>query len=142
MSFSGFSQKRIAKSNTKKAAFEILEKMNILKWKDKLCNDLPHGIQRMVQIAMAMALNPKLILLDEPLTGMHLNEMADVIRQIKILNKEGVTILIVEHHTKVIMNLCDRIVVLNFGKKIAEGLPDYIKNHKEVIKAYLGDTVD
>lgn len=113
--------------------------MKLLEWKDKLCNDIPHGIQRMVGVAISAAVRPKVMILDEPFSGMNLSEIANMLYQIKMLRQNGTTILIVEHQMKVVMNLCDRIGVLNFGRKIAEGSPEEIRNNQEVIKAYLGE---
>jgi len=119
-------------------AMEILGVMGLAPLKDELAANLPHGHQRILGVCLVLATNPKLILLDEPVTGMNLSEtqtMIDLIRQIR---DRGITIVIVEHDMKAVMNLCDRISVLNYGKKIAEGLPQEIRGNKEVIEAYLG----
>jgi len=119
-------------------AMEILGVMGLASLKDELAANLPHGHQRVLGVCLALATNPKLLLLDEPVTGMNLSEtqtMIDLIRQIR---DRGITIVIVEHDMKAVMNLCDRISVLNYGKKIAEGLPQEIRENKEVIEAYLG----
>ena len=119
-------------------AMEILGFMGLASLKDELAANLPHGHQRILGVCMALATNPKLLLLDEPVTGMNLEEtqtMIDLIRQIR---DRGVTIIVVEHDMKVVMSLCDRIAVLNYGQKIAEGLPEEIRENKEVIEAYLG----
>jgi len=138
-SFFNLSRSRIEEKEVQQSSFNILEEMKLLAWKNRLCNNLPHGIQRMVGIAVATAVRPKLMLLDEPFAGLNLNEIGNMASQIKRLRQNGVTILMVEHRMKAVMELCDRIVVLNFGKKIAEGLPEEIRNNEEVIKAYLGD---
>ena len=138
-SFFNLSRSRMEEEEAQQSTFNILEEMKLLAWKDKLCNDLPHGIQRMVGVAVATALKPKLILLDEPFAGMNLSEIGNMANQIKRLRQNGMTILMVEHRMKAVMDLCDRIIVLNFGRKIAEGLPEEIRNNEEVIKAYLGD---
>ena len=106
--------------------------------KDELAANLPHGYQRTLGIAMALVTNPKLLLLDEPATGMNLTEKKAVIDLIRRIRDMGITIILVEHDMKVVMDLCDRIIVLNFGQKIAEGLPEEIKVNREVIEAYLG----
>jgi branched-chain amino acid transport system ATP-binding protein len=93
----------------------------------------------MVGIAVATAVKPELMLLDEPFAGLNMSEIGNMANQIRRLRQNGVTILMVEHRMKAVMDLCDRIFVLNFGRKIAEGLPEEIKNNEEVIKAYLGD---
>ena len=119
-------------------AMEILGFMGLASLKDELAANLPHGHQRILGVCMALATNPKLLLLDEPVTGMSLEEtqtMLDLIRQIR---DRGITIVVVEHDMKAVMNLCDRIAVLNYGRKIAEGLPEEIRENKEVIEAYLG----
>jgi len=140
-SFFNLSRSRIEYKKAQESTLNILEEMKLLAWKDKVCNDLPHGIQRMVGVAIATALKPKVILLDEPFAGMNLSEIGNMANQIKRLKENGVTILMVEHRMKAVMDLCDRIFVLSFGRKIAEGLPEEIKNNKEVIKAYLGDRI-
>jgi len=119
-------------------AMEILGFMGLESLKDELAANLPHGHQRILGVCMALATNPKLLLLDEPVTGMNREEtqtMVDLIRQIR---DRGVTIVVVEHDMRAVMNLCDRIVVLSYGRKIAEGLPEEIRDNKEVVEAYLG----
>jgi len=119
-------------------ATEILEFMGLASLKDELAANLSHGHQRILGVCMALATNPKLLLLDEPVTGMNPREtltMIDLIRQVR---DRGITIVVVEHDMKAVMNLCDRIAVLNYGRKIAEGPPKEIRENKEVIEAYLG----
>jgi branched-chain amino acid transport system ATP-binding protein len=122
----------------KQKALAILEFMGMVSLKDELAANLPHGYQRTLGIAMALATGPKLLLLDEPATGMNLNEKKAVIELIRKIRNMGITIILVEHDMKVVMEVCDRIIVLNFGQKIAEGLPEEIKENREVIEAYLG----
>lgn len=138
-SFFKLSGSRAKEKEAQQLTLRILEGMKLLEWKDKLCNDIPHGIQRMVGVAISAAVRPKVMILDEPFSGMNLSEIANMLYQIKMLRQNGTTILIVEHQMKVVMNLCDRIGVLNFGRKIAEGSPEEIRNNQEVIKAYLGE---
>ena len=96
------------------------------------------GEQRRLELARAIASKPKLILLDEPAAGMNSDEVADLRQRILDLKKLGITVLLVEHVMELVMNVVDRIVVLNFGKKIAEGSPENIQNNEDVQKAYLG----
>jgi branched-chain amino acid transport system ATP-binding protein len=99
---------------------------------------LSHGYQRMLGMAMALIANPKVLLLDEPTTGMNHEEAMFVVENIKKISEQGVTVLVIEHNMKVVLNIATRIVVLNFGNKIAEGKPEEVMNKQEVIEAYLG----
>jgi branched-chain amino acid transport system ATP-binding protein len=119
-------------------ALEILEFMGLASLKDELAANLPHGHQRILGVCMALTTNPKLLLLDEPVTGMNVSETQTMIELIRQIRDRGITIVVVEHDMKAVMNLCDRIAVLNYGRKIAEGLPKEIRENKEVVEAYLG----
>jgi len=106
------------------------------------CN-LPYGDQRKLEIARAMATEPTLLLLDEPAAGMNPQEtveLTELIRQIR--DQENISILLIEHDMKLVMNLSERIYVMDHGQKIAEGIPFEIRNNPEVIKAYLGEEMD
>jgi len=124
-------------------ALEILEFMGLLEGRDEPAGTLPHGLQRALGIAIGLAARPKLLLLDEPLTGMNPQEattMIETIRQIR--DQEKTTVVVVEHNMRAVMALCERIVVINFGTKIAEGAPGEIQENQEVIEAYLGSDED
>ncbi len=99
---------------------------------------LSHGYQRLLGIAMAMVSNPKVLLLDEPTTGMNHQEAMFVVDKIKRINEQGVTVILIEHNMKVMLDVASRVVVLSFGNKIADGKPEEVMNKQEVIEAYLG----
>jgi len=116
----------------------ILDFMGIAHLKDELAINLPHGYQRILGVALALSINPSLLLLDEPATGMNPVEKGTMVDLIKRMRDKGSTIVIIEHDMKAMMTLCDRFVVLNFGQKIAEGSPQQVIDQKEVAEAYLG----
>lgn len=116
----------------------ILRKVGLEEYANTMAGNLPYGVQRKVEIARALALNPKVILLDEPAAGMNPNETNSLREFILRLNQEGYTIVVIEHDMKFVMNSCNRILVLNFGQKICEGTPEEVRNNKEVNEAYFG----
>jgi len=120
------------------AAMDILEFMGLAAQGDELATNLPHGHQRALGICIALATEPRLLLLDEPLTGMNPSETMEIVRKIRQIQEKGITILLVEHNMRAVMDLCDRITVLNYGRKIAEGTPHEIRKNREVTEAYLG----
>ena len=122
-------------------SLEILKLVGLYKVKDELAKNQPHGYQKMLGVARALAIKPDLLLLDEPIAGMNPDEIENTIEAIKRTSQLGVTIILVEHNMK-ILEICNRVVVINFGQKIVEGSPQEIKENPEVIKAYLGSGHD
>jgi branched-chain amino acid transport system ATP-binding protein len=119
-------------------ALEILEFMGLADLKDELAVNLPHGHQRSLGVAIGLAAEPKLLLLDEPVTGMNPAEKQHMVGLIRKVRDRGITIMLVEHDMRTVMGICEKISVLNFGKKIAEGSPEEIIHNQQVIEAYLG----
>jgi branched-chain amino acid transport system ATP-binding protein len=119
---------------------QIIDLLEIEHIRKKVVHTLPYGLQKRVEMARALAMRPKILLLDEPATGMNLEETEDMARFILDINEEwGVTIILVEHDMGVVMDISNRLCVLDFGQKIAEGIPEEIRHNEQVIKAYLGE---
>jgi branched-chain amino acid transport system ATP-binding protein len=119
---------------------KIIDLLEIEPIRKHVVHALPYGLQKRVELARALAMQPRLLLLDEPATGMNLEETEDMARFILDINEEwGITIILIEHDMGVVMDISDRICVLDFGQKIAEGIPQEIRHDPNVIKAYLGE---
>ncbi len=123
----------------KEQAEGLMEIMGLKDRRELVANNLPYGIQRRLEIARALALNPKLLLLDEPAAGMNPDETDQLMHLIvDVRQKFNLSVLIIDHHMDLVMGICEKIMVLSFGCKLAEGTPSEIQNNTKVIEAYLG----
>jgi branched-chain amino acid transport system ATP-binding protein len=119
---------------------KIIDLLDLQAARNQFVGALPYGTQKLVELGRALALEPELLLLDEPSAGMNSEEKQDLIFWIKDIQDElGVTILLIEHDMKMVMDISDRVLAINFGKPITEDIPDGVQNHPEVLKAYLGE---
>ena len=124
----------------REVAEEIIDFLDLQSARNQFVQNLPYGTRKLVELGRALALKPRLLLLDEPSAGMNLEEKQDIIIWIKDIRDDfGITIVLVEHDMKMVMGISDEIVAINFGEKIAQGSPDEIQRHPEVLKAYLGE---
>jgi len=129
-----------AEKNIRAKSMELLDRVGLADRADQAAGTLPYGMQRRLEIARALALDPKLLLLDEPAAGMNAEEVLVLNDLITNIHRDfRLTMLIIEHHMDMIMNICPHIICMNFGAKIAEGTPDEIQSNPEVLSAYLGD---
>ncbi len=129
-----FTERRLAEAR----ALELLRFVGLQARAGEEARALPYGLQRRLEIARALASEPRLLLLDEPAAGMNPTETVELMELIRRIRTSGVTVVLIEHHMRVVMGVSDRIVVLNFGKRLAEGTPEQIRNDPQCIEAYLG----
>jgi branched-chain amino acid transport system ATP-binding protein len=123
-------------------ANELIDFFDLTAFRNELASNLSHGHQRALGMAVALAAQPKIILLDEPFTGMNPEETSRMMKLVRSVRDRGVTIMLVEHDMHAIMGLCDTITVMNFGSLLTEGTPQQVRNHPKVIEAYLGSAID
>lgn len=134
---------RSHEESMRQKTLDTLGFVGLSEYADEMAMNLPHGRQRLLGLAIALATEPKLLLLDEPVTGMNVQEVETMLGMIRALKeKKGITCIVIEHNLKAVMGLCERIAVLNFGRKIAEGTPAEIFANPAVAEAYLGTEDD
>ena len=139
-----FRNKRTVKEEKEVIArsYALLEKVGLAELANEFAKNLPYGAQRRLEIARALATEPALLLLDEPAAGMNPQETVELDELITEIRDDGISILLIEHDMKLVMSISDSIFVMDYGKKIAEGTPDQVRNNPEVIKAYLGEDIE
>ncbi len=134
-----FGRARAEEIKQRYAVEEIMDFLELERWRKHVVGTLPYGVRKRIDLGRALAQEPKLLLLDEPMAGMNVEEKEDMARFILDIQEErGITIILIEHDMGVVMDISDRIMVLDFGRKIAEGIPEEIRMNPEVITAYLG----
>ena len=120
-------------------AMTILERLSLASYARRHVEGLPFGIQKLLEIARALAMEPELLLLDEPAAGLNMRETAEIASLIRKIRDAGITVVLIEHDMSLVMNISDRVLVLNSGQRIAEGTPHEVQRNPEVIKVYLGE---
>jgi len=119
---------------------EIIEFLDLQAYRMEIINNVPYGVQKNVELGRALVMEPKLLLLDEPSSGLNVEETQELVFWLEDIRAEfGITILLIEHDMRLVMDVCDKITVLNYGKLLAEGKPQDVVNHPDVVKAYLGE---